>query len=152
MTTIAEIDRLVRNDDAVAARLWPKLGPKVRAGYLHDRDAWIAVRRDVDAGKQPTAEALEVHRKAFAGWARAFHAVSKPGMRAHRTRPAATTAPAVVVPKSTAPANPEPAPPEAAVVPAVASVKRAGVGAGGAVAGGLVLAGLIAVAARRKRA
>ena len=152
MTTVAEVDRLVRSDDAVAARLWPKLGPKVRGAYLHDRDAWIAVRRDVDAGKQPTAETLEGHRKALAGWARAFHAASKPRMRARPTPPAAATAPAVVGPKSTAPAKPEPVPPSVAVMPAEASVKQSGVGAGRAVAGGLVLAGLIAVAARRKRA
>ena len=83
MTTVADVDRQVNSDDAIAARLWPKLGPKVRTAYLHDRDAWTAIRRDVDAGKQPSAETLAAQHKAFAGWARAFHAVSNP----HKRRP-----------------------------------------------------------------
>ena len=148
MTTVAEVDRLVQSDDAVAARLWPRLGPKVRDAYLHDRDAWIALRRDVAAGKEPSAGELAGHRKAFAGWARAFHAASKPRKRALAAGPAvaaATTAPA-------ASANPAPARAATTVTPALATVKRSPVGAGGAVAGGLLLAGLIAVAARRKRA
>ena len=71
MTTVADVDRQVNSDDAIAARLWPKLGPKVKTAYLHDRDAWTAIRRDVDAGKQPSAETLAAQHKAFAGWARA---------------------------------------------------------------------------------
>ena len=50
MTTVRDIDRLVLSDDAVAARIWPRLGPKVRDAYLHDRDAWVVLRRMVEAG------------------------------------------------------------------------------------------------------
>ncbi|HVV51404.1 MAG TPA: hypothetical protein VHO06_17165 [Polyangia bacterium] len=142
MTTVAEVDRQVKSDDAVAARLWPKLGPKVRTAYLHDRDAWIAIRRDVDTGKQPSSDTLEAQHKAFAGWARAFHAASKA-----RKRPATA-----VVPVAAAAAATTVAPLPSAPAPAIAVKKAAMGGAGGAVAGGLVLAGLIALAARRKRA
>jgi len=140
MTTVADVDRQVNADDAVAARLWPKLGPKVRAAYLHDRDAWIAIRRDVDAGKQPSAQALAAQHKAFAGWARAFDAAAK--------RPKRELTPAAVAPAALAPSA------AAAVLPkAAATVTKASMGGtGSAVAGGLVLAGLVAVAARRKRA
>jgi hypothetical protein len=141
MTTVADIDRQVNADDAVAARLWPKLGPKVRTAYLHDRDAWIVIRRDVDAGKRPSGRTLAAQHRAFAGWARAFHTASK--------RPSAVTAPAV------APAAAALALPAAPVLtPAAATAaKKASVGgAGTAVAGGLVLAGVLALAARRKRA
>lgn len=146
MTTVAEVDRLVQSDDAVAARLWPRLGPKVRDGYLHDRDAWIAVRREVDAGKGPSSETLAAHRKAFTGWALAFHAASRPRKRP----PAARSVAAAVAPAAAL--QPQPVPATATVAPAAAMVKRSAGGAGGAVAGGLILAGLIAVAARRKRA
>lgn len=142
MTTVADIDRQVNADDAVAARLWPKLGPKVRTAYLHDRDAWIVIRRDVDEGNQPSARTLAAQHKAFAGWARAFHAASKRPRRAKAPSPVPAAA-AIL----TAPAVP-------AVAPGpVASVTKASVGgAGTAVAGGLVLAGVLAFAARRKRA
>jgi len=135
MTTVATIDRQVNEDDAVAASLWPKLGPKVRTAYLHDRDAWIAIRRDVDAGKQPSAETLAAQQKAFAGWARAFVAASKRRRHLPATPPVAAAA-AAALPAATAP---------------IAAMKASTAGAGTAVAGGLVLAGLIAVAARRKR-
>jgi hypothetical protein len=147
VTTVAEVDRLVQSDDAVAARLWPRLGPKVRDGYLHDRDAWIAVRREVDAGKKPSAETLAAHRKAFTGWARAFHAAPRP----NTLPPAARSAAAAAAVAPAASPQPPPALAAATVAPAVAMIKRSPVGAGGAVAGGLILAGLIAVAARRKR-
>lgn len=140
MTTVADIDRQVNADDAVAARLWPKLGARVRAAYLQDRDAWIVMRRDVDAGKQPTPRMLTAQHKAFSGWARAFHAASK---RPRRPIPAAPAA-AAVLPVAAAPFDiPRPA----------ATVTKASLGgAGSAVAGGLVLAGVVALAARRKRA
>lgn len=144
MTTVVDIDHQVNSDDAIAARLWPRLGPKVKTAYLHDRDAWTAIRRDVDAGKQPSPETLAAQHKAFAGWARAFHAFSKPHKRAPGV-PAATAAPVAAA------AAVAPSPPTTAV-PSLATVKRSNSGAGGAIAGGLVLAGLIAVAARRKRA
>lgn len=126
MTTVAHIDRQVNADDAVAARLWPKLGAKARAAYLHDRDAWIVIRRDVDAGKQPSPQTLASLHRAFAAWGRAFRAVSQ--------RPRRAIAPAPAVAAATTPAKP--------------SIG----GAGTAVAGGLVLAGVLALAARRKRA
>jgi hypothetical protein len=140
MTTVADIDRQVNADDTVAAHLWPKLGPKVRTAYLHDRDAWIVIRREVDSGKQPSAQTLAAQHKAFAGWARAFRAASN---RPKRARPA-TTAAAVAV---ALPAAPVLRPESAAMV-----TKSSLGGAGSAVAGGLVLAGVVALAARRKRA
>jgi hypothetical protein len=142
MTTVAEIDRQVKADDAIAARLWPKLGPKVRTAYLHDRDAWILIRRDVDAGKQPSAESLATQHRAFAGWARAFQAVSK--------RPKPTRA--IVAAPAAAAAVPVLAAPVVAPAPAAMVNKASLGGAGSAVAGGLVLAGVLALAARRKRA
>ena len=140
MTTVADIDREVNADDAVAARLWPKLGPKVRTAYLHDRDAWIVIRRDVDAGRQPSAQTLAAQHKAFAAWARAFHAASRRPKRAAATAAVRTAAVAL------------PVVPGAAAGPAATVTKASLGGAGSAVAGGLVLAGLVAVAARRKRA
>jgi len=143
VTTVAEVDRLVLKDDAVAARIWPRLGPKVREAYLHDRDAWIALRREVEAGKALSAEALSASHKAFAGWARAFQAASGPRKRAAGPQQPSQAA---AVPPSAAPATVV-APP-----PPLATVQRASAGSGVAVAGGLALAGLIAFAARRKRA
>jgi hypothetical protein len=137
MTTVADIDRQVNADDAVAARLWPKLGPKVRTAYLHDRGAWIAIRRDVDAGKQPSDHTLAAQHRAFSGWARAFHAASK---RPKRTKPSRATA-ALPVPASAVVAPGRPA----------MALKAPLGGTGSAVAGGLVLAGVLALAARRKR-
>ena len=146
MTTVADVDRQANSDDAIAARLWPRLGPKVRTAYLHDRDAWTAIRRDVDAGKQPSAETLAAQHQAFAGWARAFHAVSNP----HKRRPSAPPTVTAPAPVATAAAASAPLP-AAAETPPLAAVKGSTGGAGSAVAGGLVLAGLIAIAARRKR-
>jgi hypothetical protein len=145
MTTVADIDRQVNSDDAIAARLWPKLGPKVRTAYLHDRDAWTAIRRDVDAGKEPSAETLAAQHKAFAGWARAFHAVSA----SHKHRSSAPPTVTATAPVATAAAAVTP-PPTVDKTPPLAAVKGSTSGAGSAVAGGLVLAGLIAIAARRK--
>ncbi|HVV48766.1 MAG TPA: hypothetical protein VHO06_03830 [Polyangia bacterium] len=142
MTTVAEVDRQVKADDAVAAHLWPKLGPKVRTAYLHDRDAWILIRRDVDAGKQPSADTLTAQQKTFAGWARAFRAASKRPKRP-KAKVAAVAAAAPV---------PVLAPPIIAPLPTATVTKTPLGGAGSAVAGGLVLAGVLALAARRKRA
>jgi hypothetical protein len=146
MTTVADVDRQVNSDDAIAARLWPKFGPKVKTAYLHDRDAWTAIRRDVDAGKQPSAETLAAQQKVFAGWTRAFHAVSAP----HKHRPSVPPTVTAAAPAAAAAAAMA-APPAAIEAPPLAAVKRSTGGAGSAVAGGLVLAGLIAVAVRRKR-
>ena len=51
MITVAEVDRLVVSDDAVAARLWPRLGPRVRSAYLADRDRYVIVASN---GGSPT--------------------------------------------------------------------------------------------------
>ena len=146
MTTVVDIDHQVNSDDAIAARLWPRLGPKVKTAYLHDRDAWTAIRRGVDAGKQPSVETLAAQHKAFAGWARAFHAFSKP----HKRRPSAPPTVTAAAPVATAAAA-FAADHAGAEAPPLAMVKGSSGGAGGAVAGGLVLAGLIAVAAKRRR-
>ena len=148
--TIADVDRLVVQDDTAAARLWPRLGPKVRAAYLADRDAWVALRRQADAGQPPAANVLAAKERAFAGWARAFRAAG------HKRRHPVAAGPGQVATKPT-PARPVPAPaalgalavatPAGAPTPLVA---RSGPSVGTAVAGGLVLASLIAFAARRK--
>jgi len=159
--TIAAVDRLVIQDDAAAARLWPRLGPKVRDAYLADRDAWVVLRRKSDAGTPPSPETLASRHRAFAGWARAFHvagstprhattAHSSPRPRtpvaaaspaAARTRPA----PKGEVPAALATATLAPAADRKPLLAATTG------GAAGAVAGGFVLAGLVALAARRKR-
>jgi hypothetical protein len=149
MITIQQIDRLVVSDDAVAARLWPRLGPRVRGAYTADRDAWVARRRKVDAGETLPAATLTAQHKVFAGWARALHAASSRPKRA----PARLTSPLAPVAAPSAATAAEPAravtPPAA---PALAVTAKSSGGAGTAVAGGLLLAGLIAVAARRKSA
>ena len=132
MITVRDIDRLVLSDDAVAARLWPRLGPKVRDAYLHDRDARVVLRRTVESGGSLPVTTLAAQRKVFSGWARAFRAAAGGKTKHSQSATAAR--------RTTAPA------------PAAAAVTRAGGSAGTAVAGGLVLAGLIAVAARSKRA
>jgi hypothetical protein len=156
MITVAEIDRLVVADDAVAARLWPRLGPRVRSAYLADRDRWIGLRRSVEGGARLSASTLAAQRKAFAGWARAFSAAGRPrpapaakrkAVAAAATRRAATT-PAAATALAAAAAAPAARP----LTPPAAVVKKSGGGAGAAVAGGVVLATLIAVAARRRSA
>ena len=72
MITVSDVDRLVVKDDAAAARLWPRLGRRVRKTYLEDRDRWIAFRRQVEAGQTLPASTLAAERKVFSGWARAF--------------------------------------------------------------------------------
>jgi hypothetical protein len=156
MITVAEIDRLVVSDDAVAAHLWPRLGPRVRSAYLADRDRWIGLRRSVEGGATLSASTLAAQRKAFAGWARAFSAAGRPrpAPAAKRKVVDATAMPLAATVPGAAPAQ------DAAVVPPAtgplgppsAVVKKSGGGAGAAVAGGVVLATLIAVAARRRSA
>jgi len=149
--TVSDVDRLVVKDDAAAARLWPRLGPRVRKTYLQDRDRWIALRRQVEAGQTLPASTLAAERKVFSGWARAFDVAGRPGPR-RRPAPAAPTAKSAPVAADVAPAPALAASAPAPAAPALsAAVVKKG-GAGTAVAGGLVLAGLIAVAARRKRA
>jgi hypothetical protein len=155
--TVAEVDRLVVSDDAVAARLWPRLGPRVRSTYLADRDRWIGLRRTVEGGATLSASTLAAQRKVFAGWARAFGAAgrARPAQAAKRKAVAA----AVATPQAATVPGVATSPP-AAVTPLVAApasapaavVKKSGGGAGAAVAGGVVLATLIALAARRKSA
>jgi hypothetical protein len=154
--TVAEVDRLVVSDDAVAARLWPRLGPRVRSAYLADRDRWIGLRRSMEGGATLSASTLAAQRKAFAGWARAFSAAGRqrPAPAAKRKAVAAATTPVAATVPAAAAAQ------DAAVVPPVPAplgspstvVKKSGGGAGAAVAGGVVLATLIAVAARRRSA
>ena len=159
MTTVREIDRLVVSNDALAARLWPGLGPKVRGAYLRDRDAWVVLRRTVEAGASLPTATLAAEQKVFLGWGRALRAAA--AGKTKRPRPvtvarragAPASAAAAAAASSTRAIFPPPTaastPPAATAAAAVTKVKG---GAGTAVAGGLVLAGLIAVAARRKRA
>ena len=154
MITVRDIDRLVLSDDAVAARLWPRLGPKVRDAYLHDRDARVVLRRTVESGGSLPVTTLAAQRKVFSGWARAFRAAAGGKTKHSQSATAArrTTAPASA---AASPADSARSPSPASlplIAPAAAAVTRAGGSAGTAVAGGLVLAGLIAVAARSKRA
>ena len=151
MITVQQIDRLVVSNDAVAARLWPRLGPRVRGAYTADRDAWVVLRRKVDGGETLPAATLTAQHKVFAGWARALHAASSRPKRA----PARPTSPLAAAPVAAAAAAATPsvtAPPSAPAAPALAITPKSGGGAGTAVACGLLLAGLIAVAARRKSA
>jgi len=162
--TIAAVDRLVIQDDAAAARLWPRLGPKVRDAYLADRDAWVVLRRKSDAGTPPSPETLASRHRTFAGWARAFHVAGRPGTTRHGTTahpprrpsaPAAAASPAAVR-TTPAPGVEVPAPlPIATLAPGGDRKPLLAAGttgsAAGAVAGGFVLAGLVALAARRKR-
>lgn len=165
MTTVKQVDSLVVNDDAVAARLWPRLGPKVQRAYLGDRDRWIGLRRRVESGQTLSQSTLVAEQKVFAGWARAFRAAAG-GTKRRRTlvtrRPVPTArraplaAAAVTAAAPAALAAPQEKPMEATMTsaPPLVSVAKStgGAGAGAAVAGGLALAGLIAFAARRKRA
>ena len=155
MTSVREIDRLVVSDDAIAARLWPRLGSKVRSAYLGDRDGWVALRRTVEAGAPLPPSTLAAQRKVFAGWARAFRAAAGGRPKRSPAAPASRTpvpfAAAATPPSTDAAASPPPLALQQAA-PALAAVAKAKGSAGGAaVAGGLALAGLIAFAARRKR-
>ena len=161
MTSVTEIDRLVVSEDAVAARLWPRLGPRVRTAYLNDRDGWIALRRKVEAGATLPPATLAAEHKVFTGWARAFRAAAgqrkgAPTAKAGRRTPgAAPNAPAAAGPAPRADAAAtalSPASRGALTATALATAPQAKGSGGTAVAGGLVLAGLIAIAARRKRA
>jgi len=150
MISVGQVDRLVVADDAVAARLWPRLGPRVRQAYTADRDAWIVLRRKVDAGETLPASTLAAQHRAFSGWSRAFRAAST---RPKRARVSAHAAPAPVAAAAAARVpSPPIAPPLAAPGAQLPSIPKPTGVAGAAVAGGLVLAGLVAVAARRKHA
>src|SRR5262249_52708270 len=102
MITVAQIDGLVVADDAVAARLWPRLGPRVRRAYTADRDAWVVLRRKVDAGEALPAATLSTQHKVFSGWARAFRAASTRPKRATTS----AAAPRVALPAPAAPVAP----------------------------------------------
>jgi hypothetical protein len=154
--TVAEVDRLVVSDDAVAARLWPRLGPRVRTTYLADRDRWIGLRRSVEGGATLSASTLGAQRKVFAGWARAFSAAGRPRPAPAAKRKAIAAAappPAATVPAAATAQDAAVAPPATGPLsPPAAVVKKSGGGAGAAVVGGVVLGTLIAVAARRRSA
>ena len=157
MITVQQIDRLVIADDAVAARLWPRLGPRVRTAYTADRDGWVVLRRRVEAGETLPASILAAQHKVFSGWARAFRAASnRPKREAAPPRASKATTPARAVPATPAAASlappPVATPLAAATLPSLPTLPKPKAGAGTAVAGGLLLAGLVAVAARRKRA
>ena len=153
MITVAQIDGLVVADDAVAARLWPRLGPRVRQAYTADRDAWVVLRRKVDAGEALPAATLAAEHKVFSGWARAFRAASSRPKHAARSTSRPAVAPAAAATTAAAVTAAPVAPPLAtAALPSLPAVPKPEGGAGTAVAGGLLLAGLVAVAARRKRA
>jgi hypothetical protein len=153
MITVRQIDQLVISDDAVAARIWSRLGPRVRQAYTADRDAWVVLRRKVDAGETLPASTLAAQHRVFSGWARALRAGStRPKHTAARSTSRPAIAPAAA-PTAAAAVTAAAAPPLAAnaraSLPALPKPKG---GAGTAVAGGLLLAGLVALAARRKRA
>jgi len=165
MTSVPEIDRLVVSDDAVAARLWPGLGPRVRRAYLDDRDGWVVLRRKVEGGATLPPVTLTAEHKVFTGWARAFRAASVGQAKAAPARKAGQRAPGAVakVAATTASTTPPraraaaasaalPAARASLIAPALATATQVNGSGGTAVAGGLVLAGLVAVAARRKRA
>jgi hypothetical protein len=158
MITVREVDGLVVADDAVAARLWPRLGARVRKAYLADRDGWVGLRRRVEAGEVLPASTLVAQRKVFSGWARAFHAAAtarpkraltprQPSRSAASSAAASAVGPAAAKTATAASIVPRAS---ALAAPALATVSKDPGGAGTAVAGGLVLAGLIAVAARRR--
>jgi hypothetical protein len=154
MITVQQIDRLVISDDAVAARLWLRLGPRVRTAYTADRDGWVVLRRKVEAGETLPASTLASQHKVFSGWARAFRAASSRPKHAAARTAHAVARPQAVAAAAAAPALAAPAtvPLAAAALPSLPAIPRPKGGAGTAVAGGLLLAGLVAVAARRKRA
>ena len=158
MTTVRQVDGLVVADDAVAARLWPRLGARVRQTYLVDRDGWVQLRRRVEAGETLSASTLVAQHKVFSGWARAFHAAAPArqkraaGLNQPPRSPAALPVAPAVGPAAatTVTAASVAARTSALAAPVLATASKAPGGAGTAVAGGLVLAGLIAVAARRR--
>ena len=161
MTSVPEFDRLVISDDAVAARIWPRLGPRVRQAYLDDRDGWVVLRRKVEAGATLPTATLAAEHKVFTGWARALRAASgqkkgAPTVKKGAHRAPVATAAAARAAASTRPGSTATTLPSASRValsaPALATTAQLKGSGGAAVAGGLVLAGLVAVAARRKRA
>jgi hypothetical protein len=144
VTTVADVDRLVIVADSAVARRWPRLGPKVRAAYLDDRNRWIEIRRGPDGGATSSAATLDRQRRVFEGWLRAFRAVAA---RPHAQKARVSTSPALPNVPAAAPLST----PSAPMLPTTPSASRGSGGAGAAVAGGLVLAGLVAAAAARRR-
>jgi hypothetical protein len=112
MTNVAEIDRLVREDDQMVADLLPQLGPRVRSAYTADRNAWIALRSGPAGGQNTPAATLDKHKRTFAGWARALRAKAGPA-RATPRAPAVAPANRSAALRSTAAAGPQPASPVA---------------------------------------
>jgi hypothetical protein len=140
MTTVTEVDRLVTADDAVAARVWPHLGPRAREAYLGDRNAWIVLRQGAGASGKPAATVLAHHHQVFAGWARAFRAAGRSAPRRHPlTAPPAAT---IAKPSTQTARTPSPA----------SAPSYMATGTKAAIAGGLLLVGAVALAGRRKRA
>jgi hypothetical protein len=139
MINVRDVDRLVISDDAIAARVWPVLGPRVRAAYTADRGSWVTLRQKAAGRELIPQGTLVAQQKVFAGWARAFRAAT-----GNRSKVAATKgrrpAPAPITP-----------PPATAVPPPLTTTKPARAGAGAAIAGAVALAGLLALAARKKR-
>ena len=156
MINVSGIDRLVVSDDAIAARLWPRLGPRVRGAYLADRDKWVGLRRQVEAGATLPRSTLVAEHKVFSGWARAFHAATTNHPKGHPASPTVRRTTPLAAPNTVAVAAPTVDRPFVETTPpsmpsALASVTKAKGHTVPAVAGGLLLAGLIAVAAKRKR-
>jgi len=166
MTSVTEIDRLVVSDDAVAARIWTRLGPRVRTAYLNDRDGCVVLRRKVEAGATLPLATLVAEHRVFTGWARALRtaagqtprtATVKPPVR-RRAGPGMPAA-AKTMATSTAPREPATAVATASpllsrpalATPSLATAAQSKGSGGTAVAGGIVLAGLIAVAAARRK-
>ena len=136
MITVDEIDRLVVGNDAVAARLWPRLGPRVRQAYLADRDRWTELRRKPAGGAIPPST-LAAQNKVFGGWARGFQAVAGRRAKAGTSKAASTKSPTF------------PTQPPTMLVP---SAKPTSKGGGALIAGGILLVGALAFAAGRRRA
>lgn len=140
MTTVAEIDRLVLQDDKLMAALLPRLGPKVRAAYAKDRDSWIVLRTGSAAGRPISPADLSKHKQAFAGWLRALR--TKTGQPGGAPRPSARAAKVAAPVAATAR-------PGGAAPPASAAVKSGHHGAW--LAAGAIAVGLVGLGMKRRR-
>jgi hypothetical protein len=146
MIAVADVDRLVADDDGIAAGVWPRLGARVRKAYVGDRNAWLAARKAAE-GSTPPAALLARHHRVFDGWARAFRAARRqavsPATRhqaaQHRRRQPTPAAATTAVP------------PPTAASPSSPPASQMGTGTKVAIAGGLLLLGAAALAGRRKR-
>jgi hypothetical protein len=137
MTSVADVDRLVREDDQMVADLLPQLGPRVRSAYTADRNAWIARRAGAARGQAISAADLTKYQRAFAGWARALRAKAAASAGATRAKRAGR-------PASAAPA-PMPAPASAAPPTGQAKSHR-----GVWLAAGLLAVGIVGLSGRRR--